>query len=181
MTKSELETAYFDWLCGRIMDRAHVNHTSLLHRLHQINFTYTIPMDGNREADGIDLRYHFGTEKGLSEPMVAGVLDIYPCSVLEMLVALSVKCEEKIMCDPDIGDRTYQWFWGMIENLGLDSMNNDHIDISYIDEVILRLLNHEYAPDGTGGLFTIKNCQYDLRGVEIWYQLCWYLNTILGL
>ena len=37
----------------------------------------------------------------------------------------------------------------------------------------------EYAPDGRGGLFTIRNCEEDLRKVEIWYQLCWYLDTII--
>ena len=82
------------------------------------------------------------------------------------------------MDDPRIGDRTSQWFWGMIVNLGIGAMNDDRFDEKYVDEVIERFLNREYEPDGRGGLFTVKNCDTDLRNVEIWYQLCWYLNGI---
>lgn len=82
------------------------------------------------------------------------------------------------MDDPDIGNRTGQWFWGMIVNLGLGSMTDDLYDEKLVETAINRLLDRRYAPDGTGGLFTVKNCDRDLRKVEIWYQLCWYLNSI---
>ena len=45
------------------------------------------------------------------------------------------------------------------------------------DDVIKRFLDRDYEPNGKGGLFTIKNCRQDLRKVEIWYQLCWYLDS----
>lgn len=35
----------------------------LLRHLHNIDFQYMLPMDGNRAEDGIDLRYRFGYEK----------------------------------------------------------------------------------------------------------------------
>ena len=77
-----------------------------------------IPMDGNRAEDGIDLRYRFGHEQHYSDAMVASFLDDRPCSVLEMMIALSIRCEEHIMDDPDVGNRTGQWFWSMIASLG---------------------------------------------------------------
>jgi hypothetical protein len=109
--------------------------------------------------------------------------DIYdildgPCTVLEMMIALANRCEETIMDDPDIGDRTGQWFWGMITNMGLGSMSDDRYDRRYVEYVITRLLDREYEPDGTGGLFTVRDCDRDMRDVEIWYQLCWYLDSI---
>ena len=67
----------------------------------------------------------------------------------------------------------------MLHNLGLDSMTDDRFDVRYVEAVILRFLNREYEPDGTGGLFKIKNCKYDLRDVEIWYQLNWYLDNFV--
>ena len=67
----------------------------------------------------------------------------------------------------------------MIVNLGLGSMYDKKYDPVYIDEVIETFLLREYEPDGTGGLFTIKDCERDLRDEEIWTQLSWYLGTII--
>ena len=104
--------------------------------------------------------------------------DDYECSVLEMMVALSIKCED-IMGDDRFGDRTGQWFWGMIVNLGLGSMTDDRFDELYAEDVINIFLDRRYDPDGKGGLFRIKHCRQDLRNVEIWYQMCWYLDTLI--
>lgn len=82
------------------------------------------------------------------------------------------------MCNSDLGDRTGGWFFGMITNLGLEEMTNDNFDIAIADKVINRLLRHQYARNGSGGLFTVNNGQ-DMRKAEIWYQLCWYLATII--
>lgn len=82
------------------------------------------------------------------------------------------------MDDPTMGDRTGQWFWGMIINLGLGCMTDDQYDEEYVESVVRRFLNREYEPDGRGGLFRVRRCEYDLRNVEIWDQLGWYLNSI---
>jgi hypothetical protein len=109
------------------------------------------------------------------------VLDILgdeKCSVLEMMAALAIRCEESIMDDPLVGDRTKQWFWKMIVNLGLGSMTNDKFDVKYVDYVLDRFLDREYEPDGRGGLFTIRDCEDDMRDIEIWVQLNRYVNEI---
>jgi hypothetical protein len=67
----------------------------------------------------------------------------------------------------------------MISNLGLSSLNDTRFDSRYLNRVVTRFLNREYERNGEGGLFTVKNCKYDLRTVEIWYQMCWYLDDIL--
>jgi hypothetical protein len=138
-----------------------------------------IPKDQNRAEGGIDLRYRFAISQGYEDDIeeILYILD-GPCSILEMMVALAIRCEEDIMDDPCMGDRTAQWFWGMIVSLGLGPMMDHNFDVLLVDEVIHRFLNREYEPDGTGGLFTIRNCEEDLRDVEIWIQMCWYLNTI---
>ena len=102
-----------------------------------------------------------------------------PCSVLEMMVALAIRCEESIMDNPVYGDRTGQWFWNMIVSLGLGSMTDEMYDRDYVDNIVDRFLDRDYSPDGRGGLFTIRNCEYDLRDVEITHQLYWYLDTIM--
>ena len=179
MTQKRLQNLYFDWLynmmCGqRFADE--ISFRKLFAYLHRTEFIYLIDRDENRAWDGIDLRYRFALDHDC--------VDIYeeylngPCSVLEMIIALAITCEEHIMDDPAKGDRTGQWFWQMIVNMGLGGMTDEHFDKRYVIDIVDVFLHREYAPDGRGGLFTIEDCDTDLRDVEIIYQLYWYLNSI---
>ena len=94
-----------------------------------------------------------------------------------MMVALASRCEET-MDDPGMGDRTGQWFWGMIVSLGLGGQLDNRYDARVVDDILDRFLDREYEPDGSGGLFTIENCHRDLRDVEIWNQMWWYIDTL---
>lgn len=175
MTRSEIKEYYFEWLCDLVCKERHsksVSYSRLLARLHETEFIYLMPMDQNRAENGIALRWRFYCETDYN------IRSDAPCSVLEMMVALAISCEN-IMDDPNVGDRTGQWFWSMIVNLGLGSMTDYKFDDIYVDGVIHRFLNREYEPNGKGGLVTIKNCQFDLRAVEIWTQLLWYLGSIM--
>lgn len=183
MRTDDIYDDYVNWLIhtvsrGRFSDD--ISYSELLLYLQHIKFRYSIPFDQNRAEDGISLRYRFAIMHGY-EDFADEVMDVLdgPCSVLEMMLALAIKCEENIMDDPKYGDRTGQWFWGMIKNLGLGSMRNGRFDEDYVDDVIQRFLDRKYEPDGRGGLFTVRDCEYDLREVEIWHQLCWYLDSIL--
>ena len=153
-----------------------ISYRKLLTHLHNIEFIYSIPRDKNRASDGEHLRYRFALYEDCEE--LYDYLDD-PCSVLEMMIALAIRVEENILANPEIGDRTSQWFWEMVTNLGLGSMTDQHYDRDYVNEAVERLLYREYEPDGKGGLFRIRNCEYDLRDVEIWCQFNYYINTII--
>lgn len=182
MTKDELINEYFEWMvkktCGNKCSQERA-YRKLLRHLHKIEFTYTIDMDENREQDGIDLRYRFGYELEYPDAMIASYLDDGPCSVLEMMVALAMRCEENIMDNPEIGDRLGQWFWNMIASLRLWSMTDERFNVEYVDNAIAKFLYREYDRNGVGGLFTLERPRRDLRSVEIWYQMCWYLDEIM--
>ena len=78
MTKNELVNAYFEWMCQLVYDRGYckrLSYRKLLARLHDTAFAYSVPMDGNRMEDGIDLRYRFGRENGYRDAMIAAYLD----------------------------------------------------------------------------------------------------------
>ena len=176
MTREKINEQYFDWMYSLACGSCRISYQKLLRHLHKRDFTYTIEMDGNREADGIDLRYRFAYEFNYGRPMIATYLDNKQCSVLEMMVALAFRCEERIMADADIGDRTSQWFFGMITNLGLKYMTDANFNEEFTDKVIDRLLNREYERNGEGGLFKVEPCVRDMRNVDIWYQMQFYLN-----
>lgn len=187
MSNTELKERYFDWLCFQVGDcYPHAGYTyhKLLRLLFEIEFTFIMPMDKDRAYDGVDLRFDFGYAISESDSMHIrneDAQDVFrsmgddPCSVLEMMVALAIKCES-FMSDDDIGDRIGQWFWDMIVNLGLQSMDDSNYNERYIRRIVDRFLRRQYESNGKGGLFYIDKCYYDLKHSEIWYQMMWYLD-----
>lgn len=89
--------------------------------------------------------------------------------MLEMMIALAISCDNVIF-DPEYGERTANWFWMMIKNMGLEEMDKYNFDRDYCDEVVDRMLKRRYLRDGRGGLFVTKNPKIDMRKAEIWYQ-----------
>ena len=175
--EEQIKSDYFEWLynlmCKKRFDNK-ITYRQLLEFLHEVEFTYFIPYDENRAADGISLRYRYCLLHGCED------LECYisgPCSVLEMMVALAIHCES-IMADPSIGDRTAQWFWSMITNMGLGSMSDDKYSEWTVNDIVTRFLEREYDYDGRGGLFRVKGWDRDMRTAEIWHQLMAYMNSI---
>lgn len=167
---------YFDWLCEMVCpNRTYLGEDSrydmILTKLYNTAFTYIIDLDSNRCADGLGMRRRYEYETG----EICDISSNKHCSILEMMLGLAFRCED-IMDDPLYGDRIYFWFWRMMHSLGLDIMDDDNYDEAYATFIIDRFLERNYDPDGKGGLFTIPGCGQDLRDVEIWHQMCWYLD-----
>ena len=85
------------------------------------------------------------------------------------------------MYDYDLGDRTSVWFWKMIENLGLSGMYDPYFDALQAGHIMYIFMNRQYEKDGTGGLFKIHDDAKDMREIDIWYQMHFYLDEILDL
>ena len=98
---------YFKWMCNLVCGNRFSKDMSfdrLLRTLHDTDFTYIISRDSDRVRDGINLRYQFAHEHyeiDEAESYIQG-----SCSILEMMVALSLRCEKNIMDNPAYGDRT---------------------------------------------------------------------------
>lgn len=178
MIESEVREEYFEWLeklvCGKRYSRT-ISYRKLLEYLHSVEFTYSFYKDSNRAEDGVDLRYQFIFEHNIDRS-VEEYLD-GPCSIFEMLVALAIRCEEWLD-DPAYGDRTGQWFWKMIVNLGLGGMEDSTFDKNETARAVKIFLNRKYKADGRGGLFTIRGFDGDMRDLEIWDQMCRWMDTI---
>jgi len=176
--EDQIKSDYFEWMY-QLMCRGRfapsITYRKLFASLHDAEFTYFVPYDENRAGDGIALRYRYCVYHNCES--MEYCLD-GPCSVLEMMVALAIKCEERIMCNPEKGDRTAQWFWDMVSSLGLSSMSDYNFNKRTVDEAIWRLLNRTYDRNGKGGLFTIRGWRRNAREAEIWHQLMAYLNSL---
>ena len=134
LDKNAVENKYFNWLVDIVKVGNKVSYRKLLAHLHSTDFVYKYA-DSSRASDGEDLRYRFYNEiPGVTK---ADLLYLNsPCSMLEMMIALAIRCEETIMDDPRYGNRTKQWFWNMMKSLGLNYMNDDCFDRDKIEWAI---------------------------------------------
>lgn len=173
-----MEKLYFEWLCDKVCcARNKQKYSKLLTRLYYTEFAAQIPMDENRCSDGLNLRYIFSQEMNIAEDM--SDIPINGCSILELMIALAVRCENDFMSDLEEGDRTDQWFWRMIFSLGLEAQHDINYNDSIVENILLTFIFHQYQPDGKGGLFYIENSKMDLRGLEIWDQLNQWILSIM--
>ena len=159
---------YFEWMhdivCGERFSKG-FGYRKLLTFLHDTEFVYFVPYDENRAADGESLRYHYCLVNGCEalEWCLEG-----PCSVLEMMIALAIRCEEDIMVNPEMGNRTAQWFWNMISTMGLASCHDGNFDRVLVEDVVDRFLKREYEPNGRGGLFYVRDWDPDVCKKILW-------------
>lgn len=176
----KLERDYFEWLCSKIIDNeSNLKYSKLMSHLYDIKFVAVMEMDTNRAEDGKGLRRRFELEEHIPRDLIIDTfIDKPSCSMFEMMVALAIRCEETIMTDEEYGDRTAMWFWNMIVSLGLGTMNDTRFDEKYVNIVLDRFMDRQYKRNGEGGLFTIDGIKKDMRRVEIWYQMCWYLENL---
>lgn len=179
MTKNAHSQSYFEWMRRKVYDNSHpmsYSYKRLLSYLYETEYHFTLDLDANRASDGIGLRYQYAYEHGIPYCDVEMAIKDGPCSVLEMMVALAIKCEE-MMEDVSVGDRTGQWFWLMIVNLGFSGMPDHSFDLIIAKHILARFFANQYSPDGHGGLFVIEHCDHDLTQVDIYTQMYWYINA----
>lgn len=170
---------YFNWMCERAIpfsEDLRVAYNDLFRWLNNYPFRYSIPMDKNRYDDAVDLRYHFGYEFDIDPLIIQDELDYRVPSVLEVMVALVVHCNEHILNAQDTNGDDNNLFLRMLESLKLDNMTNNNFDEQIVKDSIDTFLDRTYYPNGEGGLFTVSHPREDMREVEIWYQCMWYLS-----
>ena len=88
---------YFEWLCNLV--KADKKYILLLRRLYTKDYYWALTMDENRSEDGKNLRVRFGEK-------IDGA-----CSVLEMLIALSLRWYTEIVSDDGSENGFERYFW----------------------------------------------------------------------
>ena len=130
-------------------------HVCLFRQLMTIEFRWTVQLDANllpcvrkfREKMGRD----YDGPKGRP-------------TVLEILATLAVECEDKIMHNDDFGNRTCQWFWMMLYNLGVNIYDDAHYTDRTAEEIDEKVIDEVYGVKST----IIKNkerkyCEYNKK------------------
>ena len=163
-----LDDLYLEWLYQMVGRQAeNVDHWRLLAQLSRSKFFMIVPNDDNRCADGIALRKEFmrtdrtiaATREWLTEE----------CSVLEMLIGIARHLSFEM--SGEVGE----WFWHLIENLGLTRYHDRRWHEGAVNDAVERLVWRNYSFDGTGGLFPLREPYEDQRKVELWFQMEAYM------
>lgn len=167
-----IDELYFRWLYSQVSNVKLRNpsrtYWSLLKLLHMKEFVWFVPNDDNRLEDGRLLRTEF-VETNHIQDVDPNWKDL-GCSMLEMLIGLSRRLwfEDDLPAD--------EWFWHMLENLGLNGFTDrGGWDEQDVDEILNVVIWRTYEPDGRGGLFPLMDAHEDQREVELWYQMSEYL------
>lgn len=166
---------YLNWLFERIDKKQCNKYSSLLILLFKYIFSETkeCPMDVNRARDGIALRKRFYEETNLISEDMYERMTKDDCTWLEMLIALAIRIDDQMMFDMNLGNRTSEWFWMMLNQMDLDKFDNKHMDEKQVVNIINKLGSRNYDNQGKNGIFKCKN---DVRKVDIWYQMMQYFN-----
>lgn len=165
-----LDDRYLDWLYAMVgLQEENVHHYHLMKQLLSREFVYMPAAvgDGNRAADGMYLRRQFAK----SDISIRPDEDWFKiaCSILEMMIGLSRHLA--FNAEGEVGE----WFWHLVNNLGLTRYNDGRWNGRRIDEVIERLVWRQYSYDGNGGLFPLLRPHDDQRYVELWFQMEAYI------
>lgn len=184
MMKHSIYKKDFNWLYSDF-DEINEAQEVLIDELNKIQFVYkpSIVRDSDRIADGRDLRDKFLMEHRYPGNFRAKYLDYMPISVLEVFVALSYRCDTDIQGDPDYPGLTAPlWFWSMIKNLDIfGSGVTDEASLRRsIDYKIDQFMDRKYSYYGDGGPFPVDQIHKDLRKVDLWMQMNWWLTENFG-
>ena len=162
----ELERdAYFEWLVSKIGD-GKIDHLRMriLRKLYFMPFYYNIPNDAHRYEEAVCLRDQYSYETGIMCDYEG------PCNVLELLVSLAKMVSEDVLGTFYHENRTFEWFWMMIDNLGLLSVRP-----AEVERIVKKWVDRDFEFDGRGSPFPLRDPPEDQRTVEIWKQICNYI------
>lgn len=138
-------------------------YSKLINQLFHTEYIYNPRNnDVNRSIDGKELRKKYSGY--LPEDYVIG----FPCSVLEMMVALAIRIETDIMGEPG-DDHPERWFWAMVKNSVLGRYTDKNYSLTDVEYAIYDILTHRFDSHGTGSFFPIKGA-WDAREMELWQQ-----------
>ena len=175
-----MKIEYYNWLRDMTQNRYHKgDYDLLLRQLHSKAFRWHVPNDHNRAHEGRQLRDGFCYEHGYNFNVRAVVLDEMEVSMLEVILALAIRCES-MMTGVDKNYTVSQWFWILLGNVELEKFVSSRYDDlggeAKVDSILNIIIERKYNRFGNGGLFPLKNPKKDQRKVEIWYQMCNYLD-----
>lgn len=182
---------YFEWLVSKVTSPAVPADTQariVLQVLRDIRIK-GLPMadDEPRLEDGKQLRTNFMDDTGMAVHSYKDALEPGSgfCTVLELLVALSMRMDD-IMRDPlDPCSSVPSWFWGMVSTMvgqpfypcSYWALPASTSTAAFVAESSMKFLGRQYDPTGHNGNIFIDMSGVDLRAIDMWAQACHFMSA----
>lgn len=165
---------YINWLLEKVGGNNGRFFTCL--ELAKIEFYASNNKDLSRMDDALKLREDYLNDVDLDIINVES-FSSKPITVLEVLIALAIKMEADILyvCNRP---RTARWFWGFLDAMGFDTINDSNHNFEsdrFIKERTLNFLDRSYEINGANGnifVFDIPflHINFDVRDLSLWEQ-----------
>lgn len=174
MARSKVENEYLQWLIDRLNVVEDRDYTSLLRELYNYEFYAIVKYDEDRGMDGMALRDVWADEFGYR-----GNVDFGPPTVLETIIGISLRIEDKIFGGPWAEEWDYKMiFWDLINNLGF--LEYDGLlsceEYETIGTVLEGFLSKTSRCDTFGNIFVFSVTPLNLRKMNLWSQMGLYIG-----
>lgn len=160
-------TRYRNWLMD-IVDLTD-DYSDLCDTLLSIEFEYSVGNDCDRAEDGLELRREF------EELVRAKCSDNTPCTMLEMLVAVSSRAAE-LMYEGDEGESPGYYFWIFIVNLGLNRCHNREDFRRQQRKIVDVCATYMSRSDENVDIVVVNHPPRKWAKMEIWKKINWFLT-----
>lgn len=167
------ERAYYEWLTD-MLPGWRGSHSRLLRQLFETPFRCTMETDSNRLGDGMELRSRFCWDCGYSADVRNELKARRECGVLEVMIAMAMRCEEEFMTLYTEDELIERWVGWMIRSMEIDRFDDEMYDPDAVEAALQAMMRRDYSPDGRGSLFYVPGFRGDLRQIDLWEQMmCW--------
>lgn len=178
--RDNLSQLYYNWLTTELIsvDPSFINVVEILFSR---DYVPIMNMDESRKQDGKHLRDQFMAKyEGRSAIILGSSPWDDECSMLEMMIGLSVRMKQEFFFeDDDIFDVNTILFENMLMSLCIKPSSTSE----EVNEIIDIFLMRQYDATGRGSLFdlTNKTSDIDWRIPPIWNQMLAWVSTTHGI
>ena len=138
-------------------------YENVLQALFNTPFEAKVAKDENRLKDCRYLREKFGWPT------------VNPGNCLEVLIVVARDMED-ILYDDRHGNRTVEWFWLMMSNMGLTEYTNARYEDTAVLDIIDKFVQRKYKTNGEGGPFPLRRPPNNQRRADLFMLMNYYVN-----
>lgn len=175
---------YTTWLKDRVGFNKR-RYKNLIKHLNHTEFIWVLDDDRNRMEDGLYIREDFLMKMNVDKDTFIDV----PCTVLEVLVALTIRMYDEYVGEPGEEDQNIV-FWELLSNLGLDDLTDNSWDQDMYDVLVDDWMKRNFDEFGVGSIFPLYDYRTskpktlssieDQRKISIWSQMQYYISSKYG-
>lgn len=178
-------TEYSKWLTKQIGDSTYKNksYSILFKILFNIYFTPILELDKNRTSDIVSLLREpyintINRKQLFTDKDVNSFLSETP-RFLELIISLGMRIDSDFLREINGVDNSRIYFWMILKNLELLQYDDDSFkeeNVLKIIDILTKVNTRTYTFNGKGGLFPLEYTEIDQRNVQIWDQMCTFVN-----